>query len=210
MFKRYSNQLLYFSIAIVFFLTFSVVYGVMGDRWPISKSLSSKNNQFALVKPTIKANTVIKKEIRFVCGDRVTTSLPVASNLVGLDFAGLSKKFPPEQGWSIDDSKKDKLTLIHIEERVCPYHQGFRHLGVSEGYLAVFEGPLGYNQKILQREEIAFNSLTPDMQSDLNLVMDYNRQPSDIRAKLNSAYEFDTEAQLNSVLENFDEFRQQP
>ncbi len=209
MFKRNPSQLLYLTVAIVFFLTFSIVNGVVGNKGPIFKSLNFNRNEMASLKPTINTNTVIKKEISYACGDTVSTAIPT-SDLVGLDFAGLSKKFPQEEGWSIDDSKKDTLIIKRNDQRVCPLHQQFRHLGVSEGYLAVFEGPLGYNQKILQREEIAFSTLPPEMQADLNLVMNYYQQPSDIKARLKTAYEFPSEAQLNTVLENFDEFREQP
>lgn len=208
MFKKYSSQLLYFSVTIAFFLTFATVYGVYGKGWPMAKSLSFNKSEHKTVKPTIRPNTVIKKEIRYVCGDKVATTIPTTSDLVGSDFLSMVKRFPPEQGWSIDDTVKNSLVLVRTETTICPYHRDFRHLGVSDGYLVVYEGPMGFNQKILQREEISLSSLLPEMQSDLNLVMTYERQPADVQGRLKIAYEFETEAQLNTVLENFDEFRE--
>lgn len=210
MYKRDRSQLLYFSVVIIFFLTFVAVYGLGGNKWLVSKSLNFNRNEAGIVKPAIKANTVITKEIRYVCGDKVSTSVPTTSDLVGTDFAGMSKKYPPEQGWSIDDTKDNKLTIVRTDQKLCPVHQEFRHLGVSEGYLAIYEGPLGYNQKVLQREEIVFTTLPPEMQSDLTLAMNYSGQPSDTQAKLKASYEFASEVELNSALENFDEFREQP
>lgn len=208
MLKRYSSQLLYFSVAIVFFLTFATVYGVYGEGFPMARSLSFAKNDVKTTKPTIKPDTLIKKEIRYLCGDKVSTKIPTTSQLIGLDFKNFAVKYPPEQGWNIDDSIKNTLTVVRVEQRVCPYHQDFRHLGLADGYLAIYEGPLGYNQKILLREDITQSSLPPEMQADLNMAMDYNNQSSDIQGRLKTAFEFETESQLNSVLENFDELRE--
>ena len=208
MFKKYSDQLLYFSVTIVFFLTFATVYGVYGKGWPMAKNLSFNNSEQKIVKPSIKPDTVIKKELRYVCGDKVATTIPTTSDLVGSDFRSIVKRYPPEQGWSVDDTVKNTIILARTEPTICPYHKDFRHLGVSDGYLVVYEGPMGFNTKILQREEISLSSLPPDMQSDLNLIMAYDAQPADVQGKLKIAYEFETEAKLNTVLENFDEFRE--
>lgn len=208
MFKKYSDQLLYFSVAIVFFLTFATVYGVYGKGWPMAKPLSFDKSEQDVVKPSIRPDTVIKKEIRYMCGDKVATKIPTTSDFIGSDFRSLVKKYPPEQGWSIDDTIKNTLILARTEPTICPYHRDFRHLGVSDGYLVVYEGPMGFNTKILQREEISLSSLPPEMQSDLNLAMAYDIQPADVQGKLKNTYEFETEAKLNTVLENFDEFRE--
>lgn len=204
MLKRYGNQLLYFCVAFVFFLVFATVYGLSSKGRPMYKSLSIAGE----TKPTIKANTIIRKEIRYMCNDKVSTKIPTTSDIIGLDFSKLVEKYPPEEGWRVDDSVKNNLILVHDENRVCPYHQDFRHLGIGEGYMVVYEGPLGYNQKVLQRDDIKLISLPPEMQVELNLATDYNNQSADIQGRLKLAYEFETEAQINSVLENFDEYKQ--
>lgn len=208
MFKRYGNNLLYFSIAIIFFLTFATMYGIYGKGWPMYKLRTTVQEGTAGVKPVIRADTVIRKEIRYLCGDRVSTKIPTTSDLVGLEFAGLVRKYPPAEGWTIDDTEKNTLILVRVEKQVCPYHRDFRHLGLSNGFLAVYEGPLGYDQKVLQREEITVESLPPEMQADLSMAMNYDNQPPDTQGKLKSMYEFESEAQLNAALENFDEFKE--
>ncbi len=208
MFKRYGNHLLYFSIAVIFFLTFAAMYGVYGKGWPMYKLRTAAQDGVKTVKPVIRADTVIRKEIRYLCGDRVSTKIPTTSDLIGLEFAGLVRKYPPAEGWNIDDTEKNTLILARVEEQVCPYHRDFRHLGLSDGFLAVYEGPLGYSLKVLQREDITADSLPPEMQTDLSMAMDYDNQSPDIQGKLKSMYEFESEAQLNSALENFDEFKE--
>lgn len=208
MLKRYGTHLLYFCAAIAFFLTFAALYGVFGKGWPAGRLRTTAHEGTVTVKPVIRADTVIRKEIRYLCGDRVSTRIPTTSDLVGLEFAGLVKKYPPAEGWNIDDTEKNALVLARVEGNVCPYHREFRHFGINEGFLAVYEGPLGYNQKVLQREDIPLAGLPPEMQADLTMTMDYDNQPPDTQGKLKSAFEFESEAQLNAALENFDEFRE--
>ncbi len=208
MFKGYGKHLLVFSAAMIFGLTFAAVYGVYGKGWPLNKPRAMIRQTGKILKPVIKTDTVIRKEIRYLCGDRVSTRIPTTSDLVGLDFTNLVQKYRPGEGWSIDDTVKNTLVLARVENRVCPYHQDFRHLGSSAEFLAVYEGPLGYNGKVLQREEISLSNLPPEMQTELGLAMDYDRQTPDVQGRLKNAYEFETEAYLNAALENFDEFKE--
>ena len=207
MFKNNKSHLIYLGAAVIFMLSFATAYGVFGKGLTLYKPLVAKG-EVKTVKPTVIAETVIKKEIRYVCGDRVSTRIPTTSDLIGQEFASLVRKFPPEQGWAIDDTVENTLLLVRSEKQVCPYHQDFRHLGVSDGNLAVYEGTLGYNQKVLLREEIAVSGLPLELLTDLNTAMDYNNQSPDTQGKLKAMYEFETEGQLNSVLENFDEFKE--
>lgn len=205
----YKNKsyLLYMGVAIIFFLSFATVYGIFGNGRPLYKPLAARGESNT-VKPVITAETVIKKEIRYLCGDRVSTRIPTTSDFIGLEFTSLVEKYPPEQGWIIDDSVQDTLILVRSEKQVCPYHQDFRHLGISDGKLAVYEGPLGYNLKVLLREDIPVSQLPMELQADLNTANDYDNQSPDTQGRLKAMYEFETEAQLNSALENFDEFKE--
>lgn len=207
MFKRKQSYYIILSVVIVFFLSFATVYGIFGNRWPLYKPGTAAKGITKTIKPTIRPDTVIKKEIRYLCDDKVSTKIPTTSDMVGLEFSSLVKKYPPEAGWNIDDTVDNTLVLVKTENQVCPYHREFRHLGVSDGYLAVYEGPLGYDEKVLLREDIKVNNLPPEMQEDLSLVMDYWNQEQDSQGRIKSIYEFESEVQLNSALENFDEFK---
>jgi len=206
--KKYSGQIIFFGAAIIFILGCAALYGIYGNGWPMYKPLSAAEGAAGIAKPVIKKDTVIRKEIRYLCGDKVSTPIPTTTALIGLGFTSLVKKYPPEAGWNIDDTVNNTLILARLEKRVCPYHQDFRHLGISDGFLAVYEGPLGYNQKVLQREDVDINNLPMEMQTDLGMVMDYDNQTPDVQGTLKTSYEFETEALLNSVLENFDEFKE--
>jgi len=210
MFRFRNHQYLYAGMAIIFFLSFATAYGIYGHA-PFTQMLGGPQpavkNRY--VKPTVKADTRINKEIRYVCGDRVTTTIPTVSEFVGLDYQGVAQKFPVEEGWAIDDTAPNVLTIYRHDPGICPYHRDFRHLGIADGYLAVYEGPLGYNYKVLQREDVRVSNLPPEMQQLLQAAMDYRNQPVDIQGQLKQGMEFETEEKLNPLMENFDEFKQE-
>jgi hypothetical protein len=71
----------------------------------------------------------------------------------------LSKRFSKEDGWEIDDSIPNNIKLIKTERQICPLHKSYRHLGVKDGNLVVYEGPLGFNNLIMQQEKIKLVSM---------------------------------------------------
>lgn len=205
MFRLKNHQYLYAGMAIIFFLSFATAYGIYGWNWLEGQQPAAKKYE----KPTVKADTRITKEIRYACGDRVTTTMPTISDYVGLDYQGVAKKFPVQEGWAIDDTVPNVLTIYREDPTICPYHRDFRHLGIADGYLAVYEGPLGYNYKVLQREDISVSALPPEMQQMLQAAMEYRGQPMDTQGQLKQAMEFETEEKIGNALENFDEFKQE-
>ena len=210
MFGFKKPQYLYIGMSIVFFLSFATAFGVYGRTWlPRLVNSPQTVTREQLVKPTVKADTRINKEIRYACGDRVTTTIPTVSDFVGLDYPGVAKKFPAAEQWVIDDTIPNVLTVYRPDHSICPYHRDFRHMGIADGYMAVYEGPLGYNNRVLQRENLEAAALPPEMQEILQQAMDYRNQPVDIQGQLKQSLEFETEEKLNTMLENFDEFKQE-
>lgn len=209
MFRFRNHQYIYVGMAVVFFLSFATAYGIYGRNWSPGLMSSQQPAAKKYENPTVRTDTRINKEIRYACGDRVTTTIPTVSDFVGLDYQGVAKRFPVEEGWAIDDTVSNILTVYRLDPSICPYHRDFRHVGIADGYLAVYEGPLGYNYKVLQRENIPVSSLPPEMQQTLQAAMDYRNQPVDTQGQLKQGLEFETEEKLNTMLENFDEYKQE-
>lgn len=209
MFKFRNHQYIYVGMAVIFMLSFLTVYGIYGQNWSPGLMSSQQPASKKYEKPIVSSDTRITKEIRYDCGDWVTTTIPTVSDFVGLDYQGVAKRFSVEEGWAIDDTVSNVLTVYRQEPNICPYHRDFRHLGIADGYLAVYEGPLGYNYKVLQRENITVSSLPPEMLQLLQAAMDYRNQAVDIQGGLKQGMEFETEEKLNTMLENFDEFKQE-
>jgi hypothetical protein len=206
MFKNYSRHLTYFSAAIIFFVV--ATCAVVSYKYELPAKMrvlaSSSVNPSG---PKIKRDTVIREETKYLCGDLVNNRVPTTSGYIGLNFKELQNKYPPEKGWQIDDTKPNQLVISQYQPRVCLYHQDYRHLGINQGVLVVYEGPLGYDQKVLQREEIGIESLPPDLQIRLSEIAEYQNQTPDVQGSLKEEFEFANEAQLNEAMENFDEYR---
>ena len=208
MFRRKDSKVMYVGIAIIFLMCFASAYGIYSKNGTMYRPGTTASGNAKEVRPAIGKDTLIFEEIRYTCGDTATTRIPTTSDLIGMDFAALVSEYPSEEGWSIDDTKENTLILARIEDRVCLYHRDYRHLGISDGFLAVYEGPLGCNHKILLRENIEVENLPPELQNELVMATDYENQTQDTQGLLKSLYEFETEEKLNSALENFDEFQQ--
>ncbi|ADG82042.1 hypothetical protein Tfer_0135 [Thermincola ferriacetica] len=197
------------ALGILFVLSFTACYAFFDGWLPGIYTSESAAKKPVERKPRIKADTRIAKALVFACNDKVYTTIPTTSKYIGMDFEALAKEFPPEEGWEIDDSVPNELIITRHENKVCPYHREFRHLGIDEGFLAIYEGPLGYNDKVLQRENVAVYLLPPEIQEDLNMAMNYNQQDPDTQARLKSQLEFEDENKLSAVLENFDEYKEE-
>ncbi len=202
------RKAIYLGIVVIFLVCFASAYGLYSKNGPIYKPGTTAAGNAKEIRPAIGKDTLIYEEIRYACGDRATTKIPTTSDLIGMEFAALVREYPPEEGWSIDDTRENTLILARVEDRVCLYHRDYRHLGISDGYLAVYEGPLGCNHKVLLRENVQVENLPPELQNELAMATDYENQTQDTQGLLKSLYEFENEEKLNMALENFDEFKQ--
>lgn len=193
-------------VGLVFFMSFVTAYVLFAGKGAGSGLPQTAAKKLVEKAPVISETTVIEQEIIFACNDKVTTTIPTTSKYIGLDYKAVAKEFPAEEGWVIDDSVNNRLVISRHEAALCPYHRQFRHLGIDEGFLAIFEGPLGFNDKVLQRESVPVYLLPPETQEDLNKAMNYSQQNPDVQQKLKNQLEFEEENQLGTVLENFDEY----
>jgi hypothetical protein len=75
--------------------------------------------------------------------------------------------------------------------------------------LAIYEGPLGYNEKIIRVESITVEELPNELQIKLQQAMNFKKQAGTAAEKLQNELEFKTEDALNAALENIDEHSEQ-
>lgn len=159
-----------------------------------------------LFKSRITMETKVYKEKEYLCGDLEKISEEYASGeLLHMDKKALLEKFPAAEGWTVVFANPGLLSLTLKAEEFCPVHRKFRHIGIYHGLVAVYEGPLGYNDKVLRVENIMVESLNPDYRIKLEQAMDLQKQ-SDIAAEmLRAELEFSSDETLNAALENMDE-----
>jgi hypothetical protein len=195
-----------FGIAGSLIIAVAVYYGLIIFREPASKpllSLSSpagKSNQ-----AFITDDNFIREEYEYLCGDVYIVYLGRPSDdLTGITFNKLRERYPAEDGWSIEKVEKT-VVLEKLCNEFCPEHKSYRHLGINEGRLAVYEGPLGCDKELLKTENITVEKLPAKYQLELEQAMSFEKQETAVQDQLRKEFEFSSESSLQAGLENLDE-----
>ncbi|MEW6181994.1 MAG: hypothetical protein AB1500_02295 [Bacillota bacterium] len=187
----------------LFLVILGILLAFMLSARPVSSLIFWK-------KEIVKSSTVVTVERAYICGERERLAEgPVPKALISLDVKGLKKRYPEDAGWSIDAHLPAVLYLTCRTEDFCPRHKLYRHIGLDSGHVAIFEGPLGFNQKLLRRERrLVQSSLTPTVREKLEKAMNFQAQSPAIKAVLRREIEFENDSQLNAALENLDELQE--
>lgn len=162
-------------------------------------------NQIDFFNPRVTSNTILTKKSIYACKDvEVTAIEPASDDLHGLARKELVEKFSPA-GWGVTFHDPNSLLLTRQSDQLCSVHKNYRHLGIYQDRLAVYEGPLGYNERIIRVESIATADLPSELQIKLMQAMDFQKQAGSAIETLRGELEFATEEVLNAALENMDE-----
>ncbi|MCL6612299.1 MAG: hypothetical protein K6T66_12230 [Peptococcaceae bacterium] len=154
---------------------------------------------------------VLKEENRYLCGDvELVYQAPVSADMLGSDLKDLRRKYSEADGWSVEINDGKLVVLRKNVEGFCGQHSLYRHLGIHRDRLAVFQGPLGFDQRILRVEEKKkVEDLPRTLREKLYKSREFDRLPAEEKSSLRRDLEFIDEASLNSVLENLDEMPNQ-
>ncbi|SHE34133.1 hypothetical protein [Desulforamulus putei] len=191
-------------LAVLLFCIAMVGGRVTGDG---TKAAMSILQVFAQqVQPTLAPDLIIREENVYLCGDSEEIARKTAGSLGVKTEKELKEKYHAP-GFSVEVRNDEVLVRQKVNE-FCSYHRSFRHLGIYDNKLAVYQGPLGYHQKLLKVEEsIPLNSLSAAFQVKLQQVMDFYHMTPETQAKLRYELEFSNEDALNAILENLDEMQ---
>jgi hypothetical protein len=127
--------------------------------------------------------------------------------MVGLDRQALAQKYSAGAGWTIKYDAGGLVVLTRAVDDFCSLHKDYRHLGIKQNALAIYQGPLGSDQKLLRLEEGKKIGMLPeDLKRSLEMAGNLAVLDGAARDRLKSQLEFENEALLNSMLENLDEF----
>ncbi len=187
------------AVAMAVFLAVGMVAGtVAGPMLPVFGQASG-----AVVVP----GAVLKEENNYLCGDvELVYQAPVSPDMLGMNLKDLRGRYPEKDGWTVE-MKNEKLVVLRKNiDSFCGQHSLYRHLGVHRGRLAVYQGPLGFNQRLLRVEEKKrVEDLPRPLREKLLKVQEYHRLSPEERSGLRVDLEFADETALNSTLENLDE-----
>lgn len=203
----YKNNL--FTVALVLVLFLSIGAGFLWGSYinqPDIRPVQLILPEWGLFKSKVTPETLVYKEKEYLCGDLEKISEEYASGeLLGLDKKNLAGKYPASEGWTVGFTSPDLLSLTLKADEFCPVHRNYRHIGLYHGLVAVYEGPLGCNQKVLRVENILAESLDPGFRIKLEQSMDLANQSHITAEMLREELEFISEDTLNAALENMDE-----
>ncbi|WP_066634906.1 hypothetical protein [Desulfolucanica intricata] len=198
--KIMAGGLLLFLIAAGFYLGISTIAPPKegpGTLFPVSTN----------EKTVLNADNILRKEKTYLCGDtEVIYQGMVPESMWGKEISEIANEYPAEQGWVIDNTNKPLIILKRQVEDFCPEHVNFRHLGTVNNKLCVYEGPLGYDQKLLRVEEtLTLDKLNPGLREALHQSKVFFEQSIKKQEQLRKQLEFKNEQSLNAALENIDE-----
>lgn len=201
------------TIMVVMVITAAVVYFGAWTREPVLKPVAAvvENITQRKVYPTVKSDTIMVRMYEYSCGD---TELhyrgPVPGEMVGLDEKRLLMMFPRQEGWSLVYTPQE-VVLTRKITGLCGVHQQYRHLGLHQGFLAIYQGPLGYDGVLLRLEKnIAVDLLPESVRKQLQQTASFNQLGPAEQIALKSTMEFMDELALNTALDNFDEYIDSP
>ncbi len=203
----YKNKLTVAVIVLLF-----VFCGTAGFYWSSRFANPPERKPVAVLstpvffRPKVSSETLLIKYKEYICGDREKIFEETApEGLHGMDGETLAERFSEAEGWTVDFKESGHLILITVSDELCSVHRAYRHLGLYHGLVAVYEGPLGFNDKVLRVENIPVESLNPDFRIKLEQGMDFDRQAYPTAEELRKYLEFDNDKALNAALENLDE-----
>ncbi|KUK64114.1 MAG: hypothetical protein XD84_1715 [Desulfotomaculum sp. 46_80] len=194
------------SIAGTLFIAVVVYYSMIIFREPAAKPLLSLLASEGVSNQTaIQDDDFIREEYEYLCGDVYIVYFGRPSDdLAGITSNRLRDKYPAESGWSIEKVEKTVVLRKKCNE-LCPEHKAYRHLGIAEGRLAVYQGPLGCNKELLKTENVTVENLPAKFQKELEQAMDFEKQETAVQDQLRKELEFTSESSLQAGLENLDE-----
>jgi len=189
------------AVALVVFVGAGLAAGPLAGIWPVSGQVSAGG---------AVPGAVLREENCYLCGDvELVYQAPAPADMLGRDVKDLQRKYPARDGWTVEVPNEKLLVLKKSIDGFCGQHSLYRHLGIHRDRLAVYQGPLGLDQRLLRVEEKKVDNLPRTLREKLYRSRDYNRLPTGERSDLRTDLEFIDENALNSALENLDEIPEQ-
>lgn len=191
------------AVALAVFLGAGLAAGpVAGNLFPVFGQ-----DRAGVVAP----GAILKEENCYLCGDvELVCQVPAPPDLLGRDLGDLRRKYPEKEGWSVEIKDPKLVVLRKNVDGFCGQHSLYRHLGIHRDRMAVYQGPLGLDQRLLRVEEKKrVESLPRTLREKLQKAREYSRLSGEEKSALRSDLEFIDETALNSALENLDEAPEQ-
>jgi hypothetical protein len=143
-------------------------------------------------KPVITAATQVVQESRYrLCG-HVEVGIPIKDPVLhNLGIEQLTSLYPMQDGWEVVLAGPERVILRMNVEGLCPHCAVKRHLGVIDGKVAIFYGPVSFRGGLDRLTNLPVSSLPLEWQEPIRMGM----------------MEFENAEALSQALDSLDEFR---
>jgi len=179
---------------IIFFATWMISFGlsfwlVKSVFWQdaVQKPLDQQNLEAGQTQVVglIPQNTRVIEEIYYLKCQHLKKR-----EILAAELPELSEQALKGQGWAVYHNNDHSITIFKNVDGLCPEDANKRHLGVSNGFVAIFEGPVGTPGKMLEVLDIKVERLPKEWQEKVK------------KGELN----FSSEQELLEALDSIDEY----
>lgn len=179
------------------------MFNMLAENKAASESWATRE-----IAEIVTEDTVVYKQNIYLCGTVENNYNGFETTaLIGMSHGELLKMFAIEDGWQVQFPSSAELILAKRVNEFCPIHRNYRHLGIYQDTLAVFQGPLGINTKLEQViKSRPLTELPQSLQLKLHQAMIFYSMTAEVQAQLKQELEFSNEEKMNAVLENIDEY----
>lgn len=194
-------------IVILLVITSLAVYLGLGLGVAPGMSLAFLPGINQLAADRVPDKNLLQEKYIYWCGDtHLVYQGEIYRQLQGKSLARIKEIFPAAEGWQVYVDEKGCLHLDRRIEGFCSKHTAYRHLGLKGQHLAIYQGPLGYDQKLLQvLEGKDIQSLPARWQERIKQAENYQQLPEDEKLRLQEELEFSDELALQAALDSLDE-----
>lgn len=194
-------------IGLLLVITTLAVYLGLGLGVAPGLSLAELPSLTRLAADRLPDKNLLQEKYIYWCGDtHLVYQGELYRQLQGKSLARIKEIFPAAEGWQVYVDEKGCLHLDRRIEGFCSKHTAYRHLGLKGQHLAIYQGPLGYDQKLLQvLEGKEIKSLPARWQERIKQAQNYSQLSEDEKLRLQEELEFPDEMALQAALDNLDE-----
>jgi len=110
-------------------------------------------------KIKIASNTdLIQRIVYLKCNDEEIFRTKPAANLIGLNYQQVQKVY---SGWAIEKFDVSEVEMTLKVDSYCREHANHMHLGIKDGYIAIYYGKPGPKAIVKEVTNIPINRLMP-------------------------------------------------
>ncbi|MBC9785671.1 hypothetical protein H1S01_14345 [Heliobacterium chlorum] len=172
----------------LYFLTFTLTYmTVFAYDFMVVNGQSSWKERFGkdyLDRPIAPGVAITVETTHQLCGHKTIENLDRPEDWTGRPFRELMQRYPEKEGWQWE-LRPGNIIFSRSVTGLCADDSAKRHLGVSEGVVAVIVGPPGVYGGIDRLTNIEVSRLpeplrrmaeagwlTPELENDISLYLD--------------------------------------